>query len=117
MKMLTGQELKENSWLLHQFDYKIYCKKFEMGLWLLRNLILLGNLLLYPEDCTSNEFGTPENDDKRKAKSRELLEWEGEYKMFCEQFLDLLNIREQYSAENEKELDIIAKLSSSARKN
>ena len=37
--------------------------------------------------------------------------------MFCEQFLDLLNIREQYSAENEKELDMIAKLSSSAHKN
>ena len=75
---------------------------------------------LYPvksEDCTSNEFRTPENDDKWKVKSRELLDWEGEYKTFLEQYLDFINIREQYSAENEKELDVIAKLSSSVHKN
>ena len=83
-------------------------------------VLKLYKMLLYPvkiQDCTSNEFGTPANDDKWKAKSRKLLEWEGEYKIFCEQFLDVLNIREQYSAENEKELDMIAKLSSSAHKN
>ena len=52
-----------------------------------------------------------------ESKKQEILEWEGKYKIFCEQFLDVLNIREQYSAENEKELDMIAKLSSSAHKN
>ena len=83
-------------------------------------VLKLYKMSLYPvksEDCTSNEFWTPENDDKWKAKSRELLDWEGEYKTFCEQYLDLINIREQYSAENEKELDVIAKLSSSVHKN
>ena len=61
-------------------------------------VLKLYKMLLYPvksQDCTSNEFGTPANDDKWKAKSRELLVWEGEYKIFSEQFLDLLNIREQ----------------------
>ena len=53
------------------------------------------------QECTSNELGTQANEDEWKAKSRELLEWEGEYKIVCEKSLDLLNIRERYSAENE----------------
>ena len=57
------------------------------------------------QDCTSNELGTQANEDEWKAKSRKLLEWEGEYKIICEKFLDLLNIRERYLAENEEELD------------
>ena len=69
------------------------------------------------QDCTSNELGTQANEDEWKAKSRELLEREGEYKIICEKILDLLNIRERYLAENEEELDEIAKLSSSAHKN
>ena len=69
------------------------------------------------QDSTSNESGTQENEDKWKAKSKELLEREGEYKIVCEKILDLLNIRERYSAKNEEELDEIAKLSSSAHKN
>ena len=68
------------------------------------------------QDCTSNESGTQVNEDEWKAKSRELLEREGEYKIICEKFLDFLNIRERYSAENEEELDEIAKLSSSVHK-
>ena len=83
-------------------------------------VLKLYKMSLYPvksEDCTPNEFRTPENDDKWKVKSRELLDWEGEYKTFREQYLDFINIREQYSAENEKELDVIAKLSSSVHKN
>ena len=69
------------------------------------------------QDCTSNELGTQANEDEWKAKSRELLEREGEHKIICEKILDLLNIRERYLAENEEELDEIAKLSSSAHKN
>ena len=64
-----------------------------------------------------NESRTQANEDKWKAKSRELLEQEGEYKIICEKNLDFRNIRERYSAENEEELDEIAKLSSSAHKN
>ena len=64
-----------------------------------------------------NESRTQANEDKWKAKNRELLEREGEYKIICEKNLDFRNIRERYSAENEEELDEIAKLSSSAHKN
>ena len=68
------------------------------------------------QECTSNKSGTQVNEDEWKAKSRELLEREGEYKIICEKYLDFLNIRERYSAENEEELDEIAKLSSSVHK-
>ena len=64
-----------------------------------------------------NESRNQANEDKWKAKSRELLEREGEYKIICEKNLDFRNIRERYSAENEEELDEIAKFSSSAHKN
>ena len=36
------------------------------------------------QDCTSNESGTQANEDEWKAKSKELLEWEGKYKIVCE---------------------------------
>ena len=42
---------------------------------------------------------------------------EGKFKTVCEKILDLLNIREQYFAKNEEELDEIAKLSCSTHKN
>ena len=69
------------------------------------------------QDYTSNESGTQANEDEWKAKSKELLEWEGKYKIVCEKILDLLNITERYSAKTVEELDEIAKLSSSACKN
>ena len=40
-------------------------------------VLRLYKMLLYTvksQDCTSNNFGTPANDDKWKAKSREVLE-------------------------------------------
>ena len=41
-------------------------------------------------------MGTQANEDEWKTKRRKLLEREGEYKIVCEKFLDLLNIRERF---------------------